>query len=189
MNLPNKLTVLRIFLVPFFVFFLLCDAIPNNYILAMLIFILASITDHLDGNIARKRGLVTDFGKFLDPLADKILVISAFICFVELGILSSIPVIIILMREFMVTSIRLMAGLNGRVIAASIWGKLKTASQIFAILLILLLEHMMYVLALDDFLNQIHFVSNILIFITAVLSIISGFFYVYDNKDLIKEMK
>lgn len=189
MNLPNKLTVLRIALVPFFVFFLLTSAIANNYLFAIAVFILASITDHLDGKLARKNNQVTDFGKFLDPLADKVLVVSALICFVELGFLSSIPVIIILFREFMVTSIRLMAVAKGRVIAASIWGKLKTISQITAILAILSLKYIFDILKNPHLLDVFPVIANILVWITVIFSLLSGFFYICDNIDLIKDLK
>ena len=140
MNTPNKLTVLRILLVPFFVAFLLIKQIPYNYLWATLIFAIASITDTIDGKMARKYNLVTDFGKFMDPLADKILVTSALVCFIELGFVNSIMVVIILAREFMVTSLRLIASGKGKVIAASMWGKVKTVSQMVGIVVILLLQ-------------------------------------------------
>lgn len=126
MNTPNKLTILRILLVPFFVAALLLAVIPHHFLIAGLIFGVASLTDLLDGKLARKRGQITDFGKFADPLADKILVISALICFVQLGIIGAVPVIVLLFREFAVTSIRLVAASNGKVVAANLWGKAKT---------------------------------------------------------------
>ena len=116
MNLPNKLTVGRIILVPFFVVALLAN-FPLNNAVAMIIFVMASLTDMFDGKIARKNGLVTDFGKFADPLADKILVLAAFLCFVQLGICDCVAVIIVLFREFSVTSIRLIAASKGKVVA------------------------------------------------------------------------
>ena len=105
MNLPNKLTVARVVLVPFFIFFLLTDIVPKSSLWALVVFALASITDALDGHIARSRNLVTNFGKFLDPLADKVLVISALVCFVEMGLAGAVPVIIIIAREFMVSGL------------------------------------------------------------------------------------
>ena len=142
MNLPNKLTVARIIMVPFFVVFLVNVTIPHHFLIAGLIFALASFTDLLDGKIARKRNLVTNFGKFLDPLADKILVISALVCFVNLGLAELWFVLIIIAREFMVTSIRLIAVNTGEVIAANIWGKAKTVSQMVAIVGILIMQYL-----------------------------------------------
>ena len=139
MNLPNKLTILRIIMIPFFVLFMLLDGGANQtyrYIAAG-IFIVASFTDLLDGKIARKYNLVTNFGKFMDPLADKLLVCSGLICFVGLGALPAWFVIIIISREFIISGFRLVASDNGVVIAASYWGKFKTVSQmIMSVLLI-----------------------------------------------------
>ncbi len=139
MNLPNKLTVARILLVPFFVAALLID-FPLNNLVALALFGAASLTDMFDGKIARKHGLITDFGKFADPLADKILVISALLCFVQLGLCDCVAVIIVLFREFVVTSIRLIAAAKGKVIAANMWGKVKTVTQIVAIVCVLAMQ-------------------------------------------------
>ena len=139
MNLPNKLTILRIIMNPFFVLFMLLDGgVSQTYrYIAAVIFIVASFTDLLDGNIARKYNLVTNFGKFMDPLADKLLVCSGLICFVGLGQLPAWFVIIIISREFIISGFRLVASDNGVVIAASYWGKFKTVSQmIMSVLLI-----------------------------------------------------
>ncbi len=127
MNLPNKLTLLRVILVPFYVFFMLTDIVPFSPVIALAIFAAASATDALDGHIARSSNLVTTFGKFLDPLADKVLVVSALMCMVERGVIGSVPVIIIVAREFMVSGLRLVTANEGVVVAAGIWGKLKTA--------------------------------------------------------------
>ena len=131
MNLPNKLTILRIIMIPFFVLFMLLDGgVSQTYrYIAAVIFIVASFTDLLDGKIARKYNLVTNFGKFMDPLADKLLVCSGLICFVGLGQLPAWFVIIIISREFIISGFRLVASDNGVVIAASYWGKFKTVSQ------------------------------------------------------------
>lgn len=137
MNLPNKLTLLRAVLVPVFLVLLFVKAIPLNFTLALIVFVGASVTDALDGHIARKNGLVTNFGKFLDPLADKVLVISALIAFIELDIIGSIPVIIIVAREFMVSGLRLLAADSGIVVAAGFSGKLKTAFTMVTIVVIL----------------------------------------------------
>lgn len=125
MNLPNKLTVLRMAMVPFFVGALLWQELPHRYLVALLLFVAASYTDHLDGKIARSRNLITNFGKFMDPLADKILVISALICFVSLDLINPWWVLVIVAREFLVTSLRLVAADEGVVIAANKWGKAK----------------------------------------------------------------
>ncbi len=186
MNLPNKLTILRIILVPFFVLFLLVDSIPMNYLWALLIFAIASITDCLDGYIARKYHLITNFGKFLDPLADKVLVLAAMISFIELGLASSVVVIIVIAREFLVTSLRLVAASDGTVIAASIYGKIKTILQMFSIVAILLLKtiYQFVPIAVD-----IAFLSNLLMWITAVVTVISGVDYLLKNKACINTTK
>ena len=139
MNLPNKLTVLRVIMVPFFVFFMLTDAggTANKWI-ALVIFGVASLTDMLDGKIARARNLVTNFGKFMDPLADKLLVCSAMICLITTGQLAAWIVIIIIAREFIISGFRLVASDNGVVIAASYWGKFKTTFQMIAVILMIL---------------------------------------------------
>ena len=129
MNLPNKLTVLRVFLIPVFVAFYFAQSIPHNYFWALLVFGTASITDIFDGMIARRRGLLTDFGALMDPLADKLLVMSAMVCFVYTGVVHGAVVVVLLSREFMVTSIRLVGASKGKVISADRWGKLKTAMQ------------------------------------------------------------
>ncbi len=197
MNLPNKLTVLRILLVPFFILVLLMNNVPHHYLFAGLIFGIASITDMFDGKIARKHNLVTDFGKFADPLADKILVISAFLVFVEIGIISSIPVIIVLFREFAVTSVRLVAATSGKVVDANIWGKLKTVSQIVAIVVTLVLYYILelaqlHIITTDATLINnlelyVNIISQIFIYISVVFTIISGVIYIKDNSKFIKQ--
>lgn len=187
LNTPNKLTIFRILLVPLMVFFLLTGAIPSRFLLALCVFIVASITDHLDGKLARKNNQVTDFGKFLDPLADKMLVMSALICFVELGLVSAVPVIIILLREFIVTSLRLVAMSAGKVVAANIWGKIKTATQIISIIVILLsqvLVHASLNLASRE-LNLITSIGEVFIWLAVAASIYSGYTYVKENLKLI----
>ncbi len=197
MNLPNKLTLLRIILVPFFVLALLAQ-MPHHYAVALVIFAVASATDCIDGKIARKRDLVTDFGKFADPLADKILVISALVCFVQLDIISSWPVIIILFREFAVTSVRLVASSKGKVVAANIWGKIKTVSQIIAIILTMILNYALDIIETWGIALNGRFAENLpwlfnsvissgAIWISAVLAVISGVIYFLDNKKFILE--
>ena len=139
MNLPNKLTVLRVILIPFFVFFLLSDVMGDaGDWIALALFIIASLTDLLDGKIAIKHNLVTNFGKFMDPLADKLLVCSAMICMIETEVLAAWIVIIIIAREFIISGFRTLAADNGIVIAASYWGKFKTTSQMFMIILMIM---------------------------------------------------
>ncbi len=187
MNTPNKLTILRIMFVPFFMAFLLIDTIPYRYLFALIIFCLASLTDMLDGKIARETGQVTNFGKFADPLADKILVMSAFICFIQIGLSDALVAIIILAREFMVTSMRLVAIGEGKVVAANKWGKAKTISQILSIIIVLLIECLIEFNIIKDLIliNNISIVGNIFIWISALFTIISGFIYMYENKNLI----
>ena len=183
MNLPNKLTMMRVILVPFFLLFLLIDGIPLHGLWALIIFAAASITDALDGHIARSRGLITDFGKFLDPVADKVLVFAALIAFTELGYASSVAVVIMMAREFLVSSMRMVAASKGKVIAAGKSGKVKTAVTMVSIVVILL------IMALGDFgLTAASFalpvVSNILIWICGILTVYSGAEYLIKNKDV-----
>ena len=199
MNLPNKLTVARIIMVPFFVVFLVNVTIPHHFLIAGLILALASFTDLLDGKIARKRNLVTNFGKFLDPLADKILVISALVCFVNLGLAELWFVLIIIAREFMVTSIRLIAVNTGEVIAANIWGKAKTVSQMVAIVGILIMQYLQELINLSvmpsftvgQFSSStvFWFAGNVLVGISTLFTIISGAIYLKQNWNLFKNSK
>lgn len=186
LNTPNKLTIFRILLVPLMVFFLLVEAIPSRFLLALCVFIVASITDHLDGKLARKNNQVTDFGKFLDPLADKMLVMSTLICFVELRLLSAVPVIIILMREFIVTSIRLVAMSAGKVIAANMWGKIKTATQIISIIVILLSQCVTQSNLLNPrVVHTIYLLNEVFIWLAVAASVYSGYVYVKENMKFI----
>ena len=141
MNLPNKLTVFRILLIPFFVLFMqpfMLDIIPYSDIIALVIFVVASLTDLFDGKIARKYNLITNFGKLMDPLADKLLVCTAMLCLMDLDRLPTIAVIIIIAREFIISAIRLVAAADNVVIAASMWGKSKTVSQMTMVIILLL---------------------------------------------------
>ena len=191
MNLPNKLTVARIILVPFFVAALLIN-FPLNNLAALAIFGVASITDLLDGKIARKRGLVTDFGKFADPLADKILVISALLCFVQLGLCDCVAVIIVLFREFAVTSIRLIAASKGKVIAANIWGKVKTVTQMVAVICVLVMQTVLDIgelgVCLPCCLRCIFLIiGEGLIWVSTFFALLSGVIYVAQNKQFISD--
>ncbi len=181
MNLPNKLTVCRIALVPFFVLFMLIpdSVMPYNVTkwIALALFCVASITDFLDGKIARSQNLVTDFGKFMDPLADKLLTTSAFICLVAQNRIYAWIVIIIIAREFAITGFRTLAADNGRVIAASYWGKFKTTFQMIAIIL----------LTANLGGSVIHVAEQILVWIALILTIVSCVDYFAKNIDIIKE--
>ena len=195
MNLPNKLTVLRMILVPFFVLALLWP-FPHHYLIALIIFGAASDTDHLDGMLARKHNQITDFGKFMDPLADKILVISALVCFVSLGLCDVWLVLLIIAREFMVTSIRLVAAGKGSVIAANNWGKAKTVSQIVAICVILLLQYIGELggLGLVGFVTEemaVLFwgIGEVFLAIATFFAVLSGLIYLKQNWDIVKNAK
>lgn len=186
MNLPNKLTTLRIILVPFFVFFCISSWIPFNFYIALAIFIIASLTDMLDGKIARKRNLVTNFGKFMDPLADKLLVISALICLlvVEEGsricpnqMVAMIAILVIVAREFVISGFRLVASDAGRVIAASKWGKYKTATTMVAICFMLVVKELPF----------LSIVAQVLFWISVALTVISLVDYIVKNIDVMRD--
>ena len=187
MNLANKLTMLRVILVPFFAFFMLTGGlIPYNYLWAAIIFTLASITDTADGKIARKYNMVTNFGKFLDPLADKLLVVTALICFVELGWASAWVTAIIVAREFVVSGIRLIAAGSEKktVIAASIWGKLKTASTMVAICVIIIMHILVSFGVISAEIFPVQLISDILMYISCILTAISGVKYFWDYREI-----
>ena len=177
MNLPNKLTTLRVIMIPFFVFFLLWQNGENRTfrMIALALFIIASLTDLLDGKIARKYNLVTNFGKFMDPLADKLLVCSALICLIELNALPAWMVIVIISREFIISGFRLIASDNGVVIAASYWGKFKTTFQMVSVVLLIL-----------DF-PALAFVTTICVWIALLLTIVSLVDYIYKNHKILTE--
>ena len=178
MNLPNKLTIFRVILIPFFVVFLLLDPSNQTYrYIADAIFIIASLTDMLDSKIARKYNLVTNFGKFMDPLADKLLVSAAMICLIATGQLAAWIVIVIISREFIISGFRLIASDNGIVIAASYWGKFKTVFQMLMIIVLIANIQMPFFTVL----------GTILIYVALVLTIVSLIDYIVKNKDVLKE--
>ena len=172
MNLPNKLTVLRVIMIPFFVVFMLTDlgGQYSNYI-ALVIFCVASLTDMLDGKIARKYNLVTNFGKFMDPLADKLLVGAAMICLIPMDKLPAWIVIVIISREFIISGFRLVASDSGIVIAASYWGKFKTVSQMFLIL--------------DLPGHTAVMIETVLIYLALILTVVSLIDYIAKNKEVL----
>ncbi|MCQ2969283.1 MAG: CDP-diacylglycerol--glycerol-3-phosphate 3-phosphatidyltransferase [Clostridium sp.] len=196
MNLANKLTMLRVILVPVFLIFLIGKEFTYGSIIATLIFIIASLTDQLDGYIARSRNQITNFGKFMDPLADKLLVTAALISLVELHLIPSWAAVIIIAREFAVSGLRTVAASEGIVIAASWWGKVKTVTQIIAILLLLLQVNIESLQTLNSlfqpnaFLNTFfNYAPQIALFIAVAMTIISGVDYFIKNKGAISTNK
>ena len=177
MNLPNKLTMFRVVLIPFFVVFMLVNITIVDKWIALAIFIIASLTDLLDGKIARKYNLVTNFGKFMDPLADKLLVCSALICLVALNKIPAWIVIIIIAREFIISGFRLIASDNGVVIAASYWGKFKTTFQM-----------VMICLMIAD-ISAINLLTELVMWVALILTVVSLVDYLVKNKDVMKETK
>ena len=184
MNLPNRLTLLRIALVPLVVILIIIDR-PICKWLALGVFAAASVTDLIDGKLARRKNQVTDLGKFLDPLADKALICSVLICFIGQGMASVIAVIVVVFREFLVSGIRLAAVNKGRVIAANNWGKIKTASQMIAISLILFLQILAGYSLIS--ITSVSSISNVAVWITAILTAVSGYIYLKNNADVLKE--
>ena len=183
MNICNKLTVFRIILVPFFVFFMLCTGIPYSALWGLIIFAVASYTDHLDGKLARERNMVTNFGKFLDPMADKILVLSAMVCMVTVDLCSPVVLIIVLAREFLVSSLRLVAASQNVVIAADKSGKIKTATQMISIVAVLTLLSINQLFGTEFPVSPI---SHCLMWLTAALTVYSGAEYIIRNRSLIE---
>lgn len=182
MNIANILSFLRIIMVPFFIFFLTQTPLhKTNCLISLLIFILASITDFLDGFIARKKNIITNLGKFLDPLADKILTTAAYLCFLDLKLISVYVVFIILTREFLVFLIRLIASKENVVIAANFWGKLKTVTQIISCIVTIL-----YLVVPNIYL---FFMFKFFIYASTFLTALSGFLYILENKKLLKNSK
>ena len=192
MNLANKLTMIRIFLVPVFLIFITVKDIPYGSIIATVVFIIASLTDQLDGHIARSRNQITNFGKFMDPLADKLLVTAALVSLVELKLVPGWAVVVILAREFAVSGLRTLAASDGIVIAASWWGKIKTVTQMVAILLLLIKVNINSSVSAINFVNNNSFLSGFfdyvpenIMFIAVLITIISGIDFFVKNKNAI----
>ena len=177
MNLPNKLTILRVILIPFFVVFMLFDitGAADKWI-ALVIFCVASLTDMLDGKIARKYNLLTNFGKFMDPLADKLLVCTALICLTSMDRLNVIVVLVIIAREFIISGFRLVASDNGIVIAASYWGKFKTVSQMALIIVLIM-----------DLGGVWNIVGTVLTWVALILTVVSLIDYIAKNKQVLTQ--
>lgn len=177
MNLPNKITLFRVFMIPIFLIFMLIPDIPYGKYIAAFVFVIAALSDFFDGYIARKRKLVTNFGKFMDPLADKLLVCSALICFVELKLLPAWIVIIIIAREFIISGFRLIASDNGVVIAASWWGKIKTNVQ--------MIMSVMLIINFDT--PVMNILEQIVIYLAVILTVVSLIDYMLKNKNVLSE--
>lgn len=191
MNLANRLTIIRIIIAPVFIILLLADGVGTKYS-ALLLFIIASLTDLYDGRIARARGVVTSFGKFMDPFADKIIVLGALICFVALREVWALLVIIILAREFMITGLRFQAASQGIVIPAGRWGKHKTVTQMIAVsatLVVITVKSTFTALSIDapSFLSQIlKYTPNVLVGLAVVMTIVSGVLYIKKHKEVLQ---
>ena len=190
LNIPNKLTILRILLTPVFLGVILWEELPHRFVIACLVFSVGAITDAIDGHLARKNNQITNFGKFLDPIADKVLTTSALLAFMSMGLCNIWIVMLVLTREFAIASIRMIAAAGGVVIPANIWGKIKTVSQMTFTILIMLLGEVYYVLAdlnaeLLAKLPELSIISNGLLWITAILTVISGVIYIKDSIKII----
>ncbi len=196
MNLANKLTIMRIILIPLFLVFILVKDIPYGSLIALLIFVLASITDKVDGYIARSRNQITNFGKFMDPLADKMLVISALIALVECGLIPSWMVIVIIAREFAISGLRMLAASEGLIVAASWWGKIKTVIQIAATMALLLRLNYEQIGFVKEFFESnavligfINYVPMTLMVLSVIATVVSGIDYFIKNRKVINYKK
>ena len=194
LNTPNKLTVARILITPVYLALILWESLPHRFLIATLVYSIAAITDAIDGKLARKNNQITNFGKLLDPIADKILTTSALLAFMQMELCNIWIVMIVLTREFTVASIRMIAAADGVVIPANIWGKLKTVSQMTFTIVIMLLGEVYSILAAYNpvwygKMPALALISNILLWITAVLTVVSGVIYVIDSKKVIDYTK
>lgn len=196
LNTPNKLTIARMIITPVFLAVLLWESLPHRFLVATIIYSFAAITDAIDGKLARKNNQITNFGKLLDPIADKVLTTSALLAFMVMNLCNIWIVMIVLTREFAVASIRMIAAANGVVIPANFWGKLKTVSQMTFTIVIMLLGEVQGLLqtyaadfaaTLPD--NLLSLISNGLLWITAILTVISGAIYIKDSKNVIDYTK
>lgn len=190
LNLPNILTISRIVITPIFLFVILMESLQHRFLLACIIFAIGSITDAVDGHLARKNNQITNFGKFLDPIADKILTTSALLAFMSMGLCNIWIVMLVLTREFAIASVRMIAASNGVVIPANIWGKIKTVTQMVFTILIMLLGEAYYIVESTDTilfskLSDLSLVSNGLLWITAIFTVISGAVYLIDSRKII----
>jgi CDP-diacylglycerol--glycerol-3-phosphate 3-phosphatidyltransferase len=190
LNLPNIITIARIVITPVFLAVILMENLPHRFLLACIIFAMASISDALDGYLARKNNQVTNFGKFLDPIADKVLTTSALLAFMSMGLCNIWIVMLVLTREFAIASVRMIAASGGVVIPANNWGKIKTISQMVFTIVIMLLGEAYYIL--ENFFAELYvklpdlsLISNGLLWVTAILTVVSGVIYLNDSKKII----
>ncbi len=196
LNTPNKLTIARMLITPVYLALILWESLPHRFLIATLVYSVAAITDAVDGKMARKNNQITNFGKLLDPIADKVLTTSALLAFMQMGLCNIWIVMIVLVREFAIASIRMIAASEGVVIPANFWGKLKTVSQMtFTIIIMLLGECYQYLpqffypgVTCPSWLTLAN-ISNCLLWITAVLTVISGIIYIKDSKKVIDYTK
>ena len=186
MNLPNKLTVVRMFLVPVFLLFISVEAIPYGFTIATIVFAIAAYTDHLDGKIARRDNLVTNFGKFMDPLADKLLVTAALVALVDHELIAAWVVVVIIAREFAVSGLRTIAANEGVVIAASMWGKIKTTTQIIAIISLLIKLISTKEEYMISFFNSVPFLESFFNIFPPVMMYVAVFFTIMSGVDYFK---
>ena len=190
LNIPNILTIARIIITPFFLWTILSESLPHRFLIACIVFSIGAITDAVDGYLARKNNQITNFGKFLDPIADKVLTTSALLAFMSMGLCNIWIVMLVLTREFAIASVRMIAATNGVVIPANVWGKIKTISQMVFTILIMLMGESYYIIGkvnaeLFANLPKLSLISNGLLWITAILTVISGVIYLIDSRKII----
>ena len=190
LNIPNMLTIARIIITPFFLWTILSESLPHRFLIACIVFSIGAITDAVDGHLARKNNQITNFGKFLDPIADKVLTTSALLAFMSMGLCNIWIVMLVLTREFAIASVRMIAASGGVVIPANVWGKIKTVTQMVFTILIMLLGEVWervenYSQELFARLPDLSLVSNGLLWITAIFTVISGVIYLYDSRKII----
>lgn len=190
LNIPNILTIARIIITPFFLWTILSESLPHRFLIACIVFSIGAITDAVDGHLARKNNQITNFGKFLDPIADKVLTTSALLAFMSMGLCNIWIVMLVLTREFAIASVRMIAASGGVVIPANIWGKIKTVTQMVFTILIMLLGEVYFILEnsyteLFAKLPDLSLISNGLLWITAIFTVVSGVIYLIDSRKII----
>ena len=190
LNIPNILTIARIIITPFFLWTILSESLPHRFLIACIVFSIGAITDAVDGHLARKNNQITNFGKFLDPIADKVLTTSALLAFMSMGLCNIWIVMLVLTREFAIASVRMIAASGGVVIPANVWGKIKTVTQMVFTIAIMILGEIYF--AIENYsqelftkLPDLSLVSNGLLWITAIFTVISGVIYLYDSRKII----
>lgn len=194
LNTPNILTLARIIITPIFLWTILSENLAHRFLIACIVFSIGAVTDALDGHLARKNNQITNFGKFLDPIADKVLTTSALLAFMSMGLCNIWIVMIVLTREFAIASVRMIAASNGVVIPANIWGKIKTVTQMVFTITIMLMGEAWELVAQADAelfgkLPDLSLVSNGLLWITAIFTVVSGVIYLIDSRKIIDYTK